>query len=97
MLYTDAQKLKKEIDDLAFKINTTPRWLGKFIYIKLKGKAEEKYRAETTRRMRLNLCFDHRQESNFGHYSPGNCDYCQAIKVGPLSQSYKPKTLKADS
>jgi len=28
----------------------------------------------------LNLCLNHKQESNHAHYSEYNCNYCNAIK-----------------
>lgn len=29
---------------------------------------------------RLNLCYEHRQESNRSHFSKGNCDYCRLLQ-----------------
>lgn len=33
-----------------------------------------------SRKHNLNLCYKHRQEQNFSHYSEKNCDYCKLLE-----------------
>lgn len=57
----------------------------------LKGICAEKREQERLRNInRLNLCFNHRQESNHSHYSDGNCDHCRALaKIKELESRFQ--------
>lgn len=69
--------IAQQMRDLEFKINTTPRWMGRFIYERMLRKLldeQSEYRHDLTR---LNLCYDHMQERHQSHYSPHNCHHCQ--------------------
>ena len=69
--------LEKQIEDLKFKVNVTPWWMGKSIYEKALKNAEYRLWRWTDPAHRLQLCYAHRQESNHSHYSPHNCDHCK--------------------
>jgi hypothetical protein len=78
--------LEQKIKDLEFKINTTPRWLGKFIYQRMLHKTKAIHKDKLTAHKQLKLCYEHRQENNHSHYANHNCDHCKALdKISTLS------------
>lgn len=89
MIRVDIEELSRKIDDLKFKINTTPRLLGRFIYERMLVNAEHDLKYNYNRHKRLNLCFDHRQEQNASHYSEHNCDHCMLeLQIKGLETQY---------
>jgi hypothetical protein len=77
---TGNNEIEDSIRDLKYKINTTPRFFGRFIYVKMLKKQEMLYREMRKSHLRSNLCFDHRQEQNMSHFGKGNCDRCKLEK-----------------
>jgi len=54
---------------------------GKELDQVLKEKRQELLKIEReNNKHRLNLCYKHRQEPYFSHYSEDNCDYCKLLK-----------------
>ena len=45
-----------------------------------KREKEKEKAIEESNKDRLFLCFKHRQEDKYSHYSEHNCDYCKALK-----------------
>lgn len=42
---------------------------------------QDRFEKERISRMHnLNLCFKHRQEEHYSHYSEHNCDYCKLLE-----------------
>jgi hypothetical protein len=69
--------IQQQVADLKFKVNTTPWWLGKSIYVRMLKKANLELNNWSNPNHRLNLCYAHRQEQNHSHYSSHNCDHCK--------------------
>ena len=101
--FSGMDDLEEKIKDLKFKVSTTPRWMGRFIYEHMLSKCEYESQDRSTNHTRLNLCHGHRQEQNASHYSPHNCDYCQAISPKlkhtpkPVDLGYVPKDKILDN
>lgn len=86
MKYVDIDKLEQVVKDLRYKVNTTPWFLGRFIYEIMLDNAIEKANVATAEKSKrpLNLCFEHQQENGRSHYSYHNCHYCKAIEDGNM-------------
>lgn len=83
---------EEKLKDLKFKLNTTPKWLGKFIYQNMYDKINEKHWECINSRTRLNLCKQHNPVKGLSEYSENNCNYCRLIKTRDLLEE---KIVKA--
>lgn len=90
-----SDSLQQKLKDLQFKVNTTPRWLGRFIYESMLADVLFEINESETAHLRLDLCFEHRQESYRSHYGHNNCDYCKAMK-GDTSKKLPPSRYSGE-
>lgn len=72
-----SKEQQRQCDNLQYKIDTTPRYLGKFIYVRALHKLRLEIAKVEAKKHHLNLCLLHQQESTHAHYDQRNCDYCK--------------------
>lgn len=75
------KELLRKIKNLSYKVDTTPWFFFKFVYVKKLKKVELEYLNIPIDEFRLNLCFKHRQEANHSHFHEDNCNYCKLLKT----------------
>lgn len=78
--YISIETLQRQADNLQFRVDTTPKWMGKFIYESMLNKVNKQISEIESSKTRLNLCRTHRQEANYSHFHEDNCHHCRLLK-----------------